>query len=116
MLGKPWVQAVVWNQFDDSQPHDFPHAGLLGPQGQVKPALRRLRPSAQRTLIHVRRDDQQKAPRRMGYGGECPNGTETRDLHSHHRLLFLPTQTRQMSSLCGRLPTNCLTFARICCD
>ena len=42
MLGKPWVQAVVWNQFDDSQPHDFPHAGLLGPQGQVKPALRAL--------------------------------------------------------------------------
>jgi hypothetical protein len=42
MLAKPGVQAVVWNQFDDGRPHEFPHAGLLTPQGQAKPALRTL--------------------------------------------------------------------------
>ena len=42
ILAKPGVQAVVWNQFEDGQPHDFPHAGLLTPQGQAKPALRTL--------------------------------------------------------------------------
>ncbi|MGA2258460.1 MAG: hypothetical protein ABSG53_27670 [Thermoguttaceae bacterium] len=39
ILAKPGVQAVVWNQFEDSQPHEFPHGGLLTPQGQAKPAL-----------------------------------------------------------------------------
>jgi hypothetical protein len=42
MLAKPGVQAVVWNQFEDGRPHEFPHAGLLAPQGQIKPALRTL--------------------------------------------------------------------------
>ena len=42
ILAKPGVQAVVWNQFEDAQPHEFPHAGLLTPQGQAKPALRTL--------------------------------------------------------------------------
>ena len=42
MLAKPGVQAVVWNQFDDREPHEFPHAGLLTPDGQAKPALRML--------------------------------------------------------------------------
>jgi len=42
ILAKPGVQAVVWNQFEDSQPHEFPHAGLLTPEGQAKPALRTL--------------------------------------------------------------------------
>ncbi len=42
ILAKPGIQAVVWNQFEDGQPHDFPHAGLLTPQGQAKPALRTL--------------------------------------------------------------------------
>jgi len=42
MLAKPGIQAVVWNQFEDGQPHEFPHAGLLTPQGQAKPALRAL--------------------------------------------------------------------------
>jgi hypothetical protein len=42
ILAKPGVQAVVWNQFDDGQPHEFPHGGLLTSQGQAKPALRTL--------------------------------------------------------------------------
>lgn len=42
VLAKPGVQAVVWNQFEDGQPHEFPHGGLLTPQGQAKPALRTL--------------------------------------------------------------------------
>ncbi len=42
MLAKPGIQGVVWNQFEDGQPHDFPHGGLVNPQGQAKPALRAL--------------------------------------------------------------------------
>ena len=42
ILAKPGIQAVVWNQFEDGQPHEFPHGGLLTPQGQAKPALRTL--------------------------------------------------------------------------
>ena len=42
ILAKPAVQAVLWNQFEDGQPHEFPHGGLLLPQGQAKPALRTL--------------------------------------------------------------------------
>ena len=42
MLAKPGIQAVVWNQFEDGRPHDFPHGGLLNAQGQAKPALRTL--------------------------------------------------------------------------
>jgi hypothetical protein len=42
MLAKPGVHAVVWNQFEDGKPHEFPHAGLVTMQGQAKPALRTL--------------------------------------------------------------------------
>jgi len=49
MLAKPGIQAVVWNQFEDGQPHEFPHGGLLTPQGQAKPALRTL--AALRTAL-----------------------------------------------------------------
>ncbi len=42
VLAKPGIQAVVWNQFEDGQPHDFPHGGLLTPQGRAKPALHTL--------------------------------------------------------------------------
>ena len=41
-LAKPSVRGVVWNQLRDSQPHDFPHAGLFDADGQAKPALRTL--------------------------------------------------------------------------
>jgi hypothetical protein len=42
MLAKPSVQAVIWSQFEDGRPHDFPHGGLVTAQGQAKPALRML--------------------------------------------------------------------------
>jgi hypothetical protein len=41
-LAKPMVQGVFWNQFRDSQPHDFPHGGLFDDQNQAKPSLRTL--------------------------------------------------------------------------
>ena len=41
-LGKPAVQGVIWNQLCDSQPHDFPHAGLFDAARKAKPALRTL--------------------------------------------------------------------------
>ncbi len=42
MLAKPGIYGVLWNQFDDVRPHEFPHAGLVTSQGQAKPALRTL--------------------------------------------------------------------------
>jgi hypothetical protein len=42
ILAKPGIHAVAWNQFDDGQPHEYPHGGLITPQGQPKPALRTL--------------------------------------------------------------------------
>jgi hypothetical protein len=41
-LAKPAVRGVIWNQLRDSQPHDFPHAGLFDADRQAKPALRTL--------------------------------------------------------------------------
>jgi hypothetical protein len=40
ILAKTGIHAVVWNQFEDGKPHEFPHAGLITSQGQAKPALR----------------------------------------------------------------------------
>jgi hypothetical protein len=42
ILAKPAVQGIIWNQFRDAAPHDFPHGGLLDERGQAKPALRTL--------------------------------------------------------------------------
>jgi hypothetical protein len=42
LLAKPGIYGVLWNQFEDARPHEFPHAGLVAPQGQAKPALRTL--------------------------------------------------------------------------
>jgi hypothetical protein len=42
LLAKPSVIAVFWNHLSDAQPHRFPHAGLVGPDGRAKPALARL--------------------------------------------------------------------------
>ncbi|MCY2962069.1 MAG: endo-1,4-beta-xylanase [Planctomycetota bacterium] len=39
LLAKPGVVAVFWNHFTDAQPHRFPHAGLVRPDGSAKPAL-----------------------------------------------------------------------------
>ncbi len=42
LLAKPGIYGVLWNQFEDARPHEFPHAGLVAPQGHAKPALRTL--------------------------------------------------------------------------
>lgn len=39
LLAKPAVLAVFWNHLSDAQPHRFPHAGLVRPDGTAKPAL-----------------------------------------------------------------------------
>jgi len=42
LLAKPYVQGILWNHLRDSEPHDFPHAGLFDLRRQPKPALRQL--------------------------------------------------------------------------
>lgn len=42
LVAKPMVQAVVWNQYRDAEPHHFPHSGLLDAQDRVKPAVQSL--------------------------------------------------------------------------
>lgn len=37
LLAKPSVQAVVWDQWSDAEPHEFPHGGLLNRQAVFKP-------------------------------------------------------------------------------
>lgn len=39
VLTNPAVLAVIWNQWSDADPHEFPHSGLLDPQGRPKPLL-----------------------------------------------------------------------------
>lgn len=39
LLSKQAVQGVVWNQWEDAFPHDFPHGGLIDLKGRPKPAL-----------------------------------------------------------------------------
>ncbi|HLJ10724.1 MAG TPA: endo-1,4-beta-xylanase [Planctomycetaceae bacterium] len=41
LLAKPAVLAVFWNHLSDAQPHRFPHAGLVRPDGSAKPSLER---------------------------------------------------------------------------
>jgi len=42
ILSKPAVQAVVWNQLRDDEPHDLTFGGLIDRQGRPKPALAQL--------------------------------------------------------------------------
>ena len=42
LLAKPSVQGILWSQFRDSEPHDFPHGGLFDLRRHPKPALRQL--------------------------------------------------------------------------
>jgi hypothetical protein len=42
LLAKAPVQAVVWNQMQDAQPHAFPHGGLFDSAGRAKPILQTL--------------------------------------------------------------------------
>lgn len=39
LLAKPSVIAIFWNHLSDAQPHRFPHAGLVRPDGSAKPGL-----------------------------------------------------------------------------
>ena len=42
LIARQPVQAVVWNQWRDDLPHDFPHGGLYDAMGQPKPGLKKL--------------------------------------------------------------------------
>jgi hypothetical protein len=42
LLAKPSVQAVVWNQWSDAEPHEYPHGGLINRKGLLKPAMKAL--------------------------------------------------------------------------
>lgn len=42
LIARQAVQAVVWNQWRDDLPHDFPHGGLYDQMGQPKPGLKKL--------------------------------------------------------------------------
>lgn len=39
MLSKTAIQAVLWNQLSDAEPHEFPHGGLYAGDSQPKPAV-----------------------------------------------------------------------------
>jgi hypothetical protein len=39
LLARSAVQVVLWNQVSDSEPHEFPHAGLFDAKQQPKPTL-----------------------------------------------------------------------------
>jgi hypothetical protein len=47
LLAKNSVQAIVWNQWTDTHPHEFAHGGLIDASGKAKPALK--------SLAHLRR-------------------------------------------------------------
>jgi hypothetical protein len=41
-LAKQSVVGIFWSHYRDGEPHYFPHAGLLHPDGTPKPALSRI--------------------------------------------------------------------------
>jgi hypothetical protein len=50
VLAKPYVRAVHWAHFSDAEPHQLPHCGLADGDGQLRPALGRLRTLRQQHL------------------------------------------------------------------
>jgi hypothetical protein len=42
IVAKQSVQAVVWDTWQDNQPHEFSHSGLFDAKGKPKPALQTL--------------------------------------------------------------------------
>jgi hypothetical protein len=42
LLAKPSVQAVMWDQWSDAEPHEHPHGGLINRQGAGKPLIKSL--------------------------------------------------------------------------
>ena len=51
ILSKPFVKRVTWCHLYDNQPHELPHAGLVGPDGTPKPALSMLLKLNQKLLV-----------------------------------------------------------------
>jgi hypothetical protein len=51
LLAKPQVQGVIWNQFRDSQPHFFPHGGVLDADDRVKPVINALMAVRRKYLV-----------------------------------------------------------------
>ena len=43
LLARSAVQVVLWNQLTDSQPHDYPNAGIFDARNQAKPTLSLMR-------------------------------------------------------------------------
>lgn len=41
MLAKQAVQGIMWNQLSDAFPHQYPNAGLFGPNGEKRPLVDR---------------------------------------------------------------------------
>ena len=41
-MAKQAVVGIFWSHFFDGSPHDYPHAGLIRPDGSPKPAFERL--------------------------------------------------------------------------
>lgn len=50
LLTKPAVQAIIWQQLSDEDPHEFPYSGLLDEDGRPKPLLGALGDVRQRFL------------------------------------------------------------------
>ena len=42
LMAKQSVVGVFWTHFSDGAPHEYPHAGLIRPDGTSKPAFERL--------------------------------------------------------------------------
>jgi hypothetical protein len=49
-LAKPYVRAVQWVHVSDAEPHLFPHCGLVGGEGKVRPVVARLQKLRQQHL------------------------------------------------------------------
>jgi hypothetical protein len=41
MLAKQAVQGILWSQLSDAYPHQYPNAGLFGPNGEKRPLVDR---------------------------------------------------------------------------
>jgi hypothetical protein len=54
-MAKQAVVGIFWTHFSDGAPHDYPHAGLLRPDGTPKPAFDRLQ--AQRRAFSKNEND-----------------------------------------------------------
>jgi hypothetical protein len=51
LLSKMSVHGLVWNEWSDALPHEFPHAGLIDAEGRIKPVFRALGEIRQENLL-----------------------------------------------------------------